>query len=144
MAALLREPPLAGDKDDDALQQKAFLRLVRNFTHRVEHKKDDEEQLVKRQRNTGVSAVPTISFPVTVSSGDSLLEEVCGYRADLRASEARMLEAIQHSEERMMDQLRAVGGFICDFRKTEKKLVEMVGELKREKRRTVIEDEDDE
>jgi hypothetical protein len=153
MAALLREPPVVGDEDEDAPQRDEFLRLVRNFTRRVEHGKDEGGEPIRRRRKAGVPAVPTISLPVAFPGGDSLsgspsfsslLEEVRGYRADLRASEGKMLEAIQHLEESTMGELREVTRFISRFIKTEEKLVQMVGDLKREKRRSVVEDEGDE
>ena len=126
---------------------------MRNFTRRVEHGKDEGGEPIRRQRKAGVPSVPTISLPVTFLGGDSLsssasfaslLEEVHGYRMDLCASEGKMLEAIQHLEENTMSELRQVAKFISGFKKTEEKLVQMVGELKREKRRSVVKDEDEE
>ena len=153
MAALLREPPIAGDMDEDAPQRDTFLRLVRNFTRRVKHGNDEEGESIRRRRKAAVPSVPTISLPVAFSGGDSLsgspsfsslLEEVRGYREDVRASEEKMLEAIRHLEESTMDELREVTRFMSRFVKTEEKLVQIVGDLKREKRRSVVEDEDNE
>ena len=99
MAALLREPPIAGDEDEEAPQRDEFLHLVRNFTRRVEHGKDEGGEPIRRRRKAGVPSVPTISLPVTFPGGDSLsssasfaslLEEVRVYHADLRASEGKM------------------------------------------------------